>query len=294
MMKTEADVVLRCEATLGEGALWDDRRERLLWVDILSKQVGVFDPGTGKNESFAVDSPVGTVVPSNQGDLMVALQAGFARLDITTGVRSHCIVPPGHDATRLRFNDGKCDPSGRFWAGTMALDGRGNEGALYSLDADGQMRKRFSPVGISNGIAWSKDGTKMYYIDTPTRSVAEFQYDPGTGDLTDRKVAIEFPPSLGWPDGMTIDAEGMLWIAFWDGSAVSRWDPNTGKKLSQYSFPATRVTACALGGSDLDTLYVTSARIGLTDAQLEAQPLAGSIFAVRTNTTGISAFRYAG
>ena len=293
-MKTEVDVVLRCEATLGEGALWDDRRQRLLWVDILSKHVGMFDPSTGLNQFLAVDSPVGTVVPSKQEDLVVALQAGFSRIDITTGQQSVCTVPHGHDATRLRFNDGKCDPAGRLWAGTMALDGAGNEGVLYSLEPDGQVRARFSPVGISNGIAWSTDGTKMYYIDTPTRSVAEFGYAIDTGNLTNRKVAIEFPPALGWPDGMTIDAEGMLWVAFWDGGAVSRWDPRTGKKLTEYSFPVTRVTACALGGHNLDTLYVTSARIGLPDEQLKAQPLAGSIFAVRTNVVGLPAFRYAG
>ena len=201
-------------------------------------------------------------------------------------------TPPSHDPAKARFNDGKCDPQGRFWAGTMALDGSGSAGALYSLEPGGEVRKRLSSVGISNGLAWSLDSTRLYYIDTPQRCLTEFRYDAVSGAIAEPRRSIEFPADAGWPDGMTIAAEGKLWIAFWDGSAVSRWDPCKGRKLQEFLLPVTRPTSCALGGPKLDILYITSARLGLTETELTRQPLAGSIFSLPVDTAGISAFRY--
>jgi sugar lactone lactonase YvrE len=293
-MKSDVEVVLAANATLGEGALWDHERGLLLWVDILAKRVNQFDPLKRTNCTLQLETLVGAVVPTGSGDLMVAVNAGFARVDRTTGQLSKLITPPGHNAATIRFNDGKCDPAGRFWAGTMSLSDQPNQGMLYCLEPGGLLRTEVSEVSISNGLAWSLDGTCMYYIDTPTRTVAAFDFEPASGAISRRRTAIEVPAQMGNPDGMTIDAEGMLWIALWDGAAVSRWDPATGRLLEQRLLPATRITSCALGGPHLDTLFITSARTGLSASELERQPLAGAIFALKSEVPGIPAFSFHG
>ncbi len=291
-MKPEIETVLDARATLGEGALWDADSQRLLWVDILGKRVGLFDPQTRVNSMLQLDTFVGTVVPTTGGALMVAVREGFARLNRTTGLLSTVERPQGHDPSVVRFNDGKCDPFGRFWAGTMALDEGPGRGALYCLNPDGRIRRMLERVSISNGIAWSLDRRRMYYIDTPTRSVVVFDYDFETGAISNQRLAFEIPEKLGYPDGMTIDAEGMLWIALWDGWAVSRWHPGSGQLLATISLPVSRVTSCSFGGPGLTTLYITSARVGLSSAELEQQPLAGGLFASPTETSGLRAFTY--
>ncbi len=291
-MKPTIELILDAQATLGEGALWDGTSQRLLWVDILEKRVGLFDPQTKGNSMLQLDSFVGTVVPTAGGGLMVAVREGFARLDRATGRLSRVDRPQGHDPSVVRFNDGKCDPFGRFWAGTMAIDEGPRRGALYCLDPDGRIRRMLEKVSISNGIAWSLDRRRMYYIDTLTRSVVVFDYDFDTGAISNQRLAFEIPEKLGYPDGMTIDADGMLWIALWDGWAVSRWDPGTGRLLATVSLPVSRVTSCAFGGPGLTTLYITSARVGLSSAELERQPLAGGLFAWQTNIAGLRAFVY--
>jgi sugar lactone lactonase YvrE len=293
-MNHTVDMVLDARATLGEGALWDDVSQRLLWVDILEKRVGLLDPSTLDNRMLQLETFVGTVVPAGPGSLMVAVREGFGRLDRESGVLSQVRRPEGHDPAKMRFNDGKCDPAGRFWAGTMALDESGREGALFCLGTDGRIRRMVDQVAISNGIAWSLDQRVMYYIDTLTAAVAAFDYDADTGDIRNRRVAFEVPGKMGWPDGMTIDSEGMLWVALWDGWAVSKWDPRTGRLLEVISLPVARVTSCAFGGPSMDTLFITSARVGISPELMERQPLAGGLFAVHTGSTGRTAFAYRG
>jgi sugar lactone lactonase YvrE len=293
-MTPKADLVHDARASLGEGALWDAASRRLLWVDILGKSVGLFDPVAGDNRSLQLESFVGTVVPAQGGDLMVAVREGFARLARTTGKVSGLRRPEGHDPRAVRFNDGKCDPAGRFWAGTMAIDESGRQGALYCLDTTGGISRKVESVAISNGMAWSHDQRTMYYIDTPTSAVAAFDYNVDTGAIGNRRVAFPVPQKLGWPDGMTIDADGMLWIALWDGWAVTRWDPRKGRLLEVIPLPVARVTSCAFGGADLGTLYVTSARVGIADEALRSQPQAGSIFALDVRVKGVPAFAYRG
>jgi sugar lactone lactonase YvrE len=224
---------------------------------------------------------------------MVALHRGFARLDPATGTVSGLIAPAGHDPGTCRFNDGKCDPAGRFWAGTMALDERAGLGSLYRLDSNGQASRVLSGVSISNGIAWNPPGTKMYHIDTPTSVVAAYDYDAATGEIRNRTIAAEVPRSLGWPDGMTIDEEGMLWIALWDGHAVTRWDPANGRCIATHRLPASRITSCAFGGPGLRSLFITSARVGLDPAELARQPEAGSVFVLEPGVAGRPASAYA-
>jgi sugar lactone lactonase YvrE len=293
-MNISADIALRIDAILGEGAIWDKFRQRLLWVDITNQRVGLFDPESGTNEMLQLESKVGTVVPAVKGDLVVALQEGIARVDPRTGKCSTVIRPPGHDATRIRFNDGKCDPRGRLWAGTMALNHATGAGALYCFETDGTVRQCLADVSISNGIVWSHDQRRMYYIDTPTRRVDVFDYEVETGTITNRRQACAIPADMGFPDGMTIDVEGKLWVALWGGSAVARWDPDTGRMLAKIEVPTAHVTSCAFGGPNLSSLFITSAREGLSPAQLKDQPLAGSIFVATAGVRGVASTAYGG
>jgi sugar lactone lactonase YvrE len=257
-------------------------------------RVHEFQPGTGHKHTFEVGQFVGTVVPRADGDLMLAVQNGFASLDLATG-RLEIVHDPEADLPGNRFNDGKCDPAGRFWAGTMAMEGNNaGRGSLYVLEAGGKARKALAGVSISNGIVWSLDNTTMYYIDTPTQRVDAFDYDLDSGAIGNRRTAITIPVADGAPDGMTIDAEGMLWVAHWGGWRVTRWDPQTGAQLQTLKLPVSQVTSCAFGGPDLDELYITSARIGLDKTELARQPLAGALFRARLGVTGILAHTFAG
>ncbi len=292
---SDLDLVLDARALLGEGAIWNDALQRLHWIDIDGQRVFTYDPVTGKNRACDVGQKVGTVVPRARGGLMLALQEGFASLDLATGRVALRPRPPEHDSAATRFNDGKCDPAGRFWAGTMALrKGPRPLGKLYRLDADGLMHVMLHDVGTSNGIAWSLDRRTLYYIDTPLLRVDAFDYDDATGAIANRRTIITVPPGIGRPDGSTLDAEGMLWVAMWEGWRVTRWNPRTGRLLQTIRLPVGRVTSCAFGGPDLDTLYLTSARNGLFDAQLALQPLAGGLFKVKPGVGGVRAPAFQG
>jgi sugar lactone lactonase YvrE len=282
-------------AVLGEGAIWNAPLQRLHWIDIEGQRVFTYDPATGENRAIDVGRKVGTVVPRARGGLMLAVHEGFASLDPESGRVELLPLPPGHDPAVVRFNDGKCDPSGRFWAGTMALvKGPRPLGRLYRLDADGAVQVMLREVGTSNGIAWSLDRRTLYFIDTPLRRVDAFDYDDATGAIASRRTVISIPADLGRPDGSTIDAEGMLWVAMYEGWAVTRWNPRTGELLQTIRLPVARVTSCAFGGPALDTLYLTSARQNFSAEQLAAQPLAGSLFKVKPGVRGLPAFEFQG
>lgn len=287
------ELIFDAKATLGEGAIWDHRRRLLYWVDILGRTVHVFDPTTGTDRAVDVGQFVGTVVPRQHGDVMVAVYDGFAALDLATG-KLEVIADPEADLSDTRFNDGKCDPTGRFWAGTMSLKGVRQAGSLYCLDTDHRVRRVLTGVTTSNGIVWTSDRCTMYYIDTPTREVAAFDYDDAIGNITNRRVAVRIPADQGSPDGMAIDAEDMIWVAHWDGWQVSRWNPRTGELLQTIPVPVARVTSCAFGGAGLDTLYITTARPAATGPRLSEQPHAGGLFAVRPGAIGVPASAYAG
>jgi sugar lactone lactonase YvrE len=296
-MRQSADpeLVLDAQALLGEGAIWNAALQCLHWVDIEAHRVFTFDPATGGNRACNVGQKVGTVVPRRAGGLMLALHEGFAALDLETARVQLLPRPPEHDPALARFNDGKCDPAGRFWAGTMVLQkGPNPPGKLYRLDPDGSMHVMVRGVSTSNGLAWSRDRRTLYYIDTPLLRVEAFDYDDATGAIANRRTVITIPPGIGRPDGSTLDAEGMLWIAMWEGWSVTRWNPHTGVMLQSIRLPVARVTSCAFGGRNLDTLYLTSARLGLTGRQLAAQPLAGGLFRLQPGVGGLRAPAYGG
>jgi sugar lactone lactonase YvrE len=292
-MSQSAELVLDAKATLGEGSIWDAKRQVLYWIDIMKSQVHAYDAATQQDRVIEVGQYVGTVVPRRSGGLMLAVHHGFASLDLETE-RIEIVADPERDLPGNRFNDGKCDPAGRFWAGTLALDGTRNVCNLWRLDADLGVHKMLEGVSVSNGIVWSLDHRTMYYIDTPTGHVDRFDYDLETGEIANRSVAVRIPAGMGYPDGMTIDSEGMLWVALWQGGKVSRWDPVEGRLLQTVDLPASNVTSCAFGGENLDQLYITTARIALDAEHLAKQPLAGGLFRADVGVAGLPAFEFAG
>jgi sugar lactone lactonase YvrE len=285
-----AELVLDMKSMLGEGSIWHPIEQKLYWVDIEGKLLHIYDPTTGRNRELTVGSRIGTVVPIDNGGALVALQNGIHKIDTKTGKLSFILAP--FTDSSLRFNDGKCDPSGRFWVGTMALDSRRKGGVLYRFDSDKSIRVMLDSVTISNGIVWTADKKTMYYNDTPTLTVQAFDYDDKTGAISNRRVVITIPRGQGAPDGMTIDEEGKLWIALWGSGTVGRYDPLTGQRLQTIKVPALNVSSCAFGGKNLDTLYITTARAWVNSEKLKEFPLSGGLFAVMPGVRGVPAFFY--
>lgn len=288
----KAELLLDAKASLGEGALWNSKTNELYWVDIEKGILHIYNPQSQENKSINVGQRVGTVVPTEEGNALVALEDGIYEVDLKTEKKKMLTARPEKNYPDNRFNDGKCDPAGRFWVGTMSMKGIAKAGALYCFDNQGYIKKVYDSVTVSNGIVWSLDSTKMYYIDTPTKEVKEFAYDVATGKATFTKVAVKIPDGMGYPDGMTIDNEGMLWIAMWEGYSVLRCSPLTGELLTKIEVPVARVTSCAFGGENLDTLYITTASIGAKEEELKEYPHSGSLFVVKTGHKGIPNFVY--
>lgn len=275
---------------LGEGPVWDARIDRLVWVDILAGRVHL-TARDGATRTISLPSAVGSVALRASGGWVAALADGFWSVAEDGAVERLADVQS--DRPDLRFNDGKCDPQGRFWAGTMALDHRAGAGALYRLDADLAVTKMVDDVAISNGLDWSLDGRTMYYVDTPTRRIDQFDFDPDTGAISGRRPFVAIPPGDGSPDGLTIDAEGGLWLALWDGWLVRRYGPD-GSIDREIRLPVSEVTCPVFGGPDLDELYVTSGWELLSDEQHAREPLAGGLFRVRPGVRGRPASPFAG
>ncbi|WP_202915826.1 SMP-30/gluconolactonase/LRE family protein [Pontibacter pamirensis] len=290
---TTAELVLDAKAKLGEGAIWHPTEKKLYWVDIEAAELHIYDPATNKDMQFPAGGKVGTVVPIEGGGVLLAVQNSIYSMDTKTGELT-LVTKPLEDPL-VRFNDGKTDPSGRFWVGTMAYDVKEGAAALYRMDKDKSFHRVVDNVTISNGIMWSADKRTMYYIDTPTLTVQAFDYDDETGEISKGRVVIRIPASLnGSPDGMTIDAEGKLWIALWGGSAVIRCDPATGEIMQRVDVPALHTTSVAFGGENLDILYITTVREWLTPEQLEKYPGSGGLFAIKPGVQGVPAEFYRG
>lgn len=291
-MVGDVELVLDARADLGEAPSWDGALRMLIWVDITNGLVHRFDPGTERDEVFEAGQPVGAAVPTSSGHLALAANSGFLLHDPATG-EIDPIVELGNPEPGTGMNDGKCDPAGRFWAGTKDVEGRRALGSLYRLDADHRLTEVLTDVTISNGLGWSPDQRTMYYIDSTTYRIDAFDFDVTSGAASNRRPHVEIPRSWGLPDGMTVDEEGFLWVAFWGGSAVRRLAPD-GRVDAIVRFPVSQVTSCAFGGPDLSDLFITSARSGLPDAALSEQPLAGGLFRVRPGVRGLPTPPFAG
>ena len=277
----EAEVAVPAQCQLGEGPVWDPDRGLLWWVDILAGHVHSINPSTGARTQFDAGDAVGAVGLTRTGGLVLALADGFA----LAGADGQDLTRvPGFsiDRTALRFNDGKPDPWGNFIAGTMAWDESGNPpGSLYRLSPDGTVTELFGDVGLSNGLDWTDDRRLFYYSDTTIGRVDVFDCAPDTGALSGRRPFVD----AAQPDGLTLDAEGCLWLAVWDSGEVRRYTPD-GRLDTVVRLPAWKVTSAAFGGPDLATLYITCAWEGLTPAERAEQPHAGDIFACTPGVSG--------
>ncbi len=283
----KAELELEIPASLGEGAIWNHETNTLWWVDIEGRKLNIYDPETKNNRVIDVIERIGTVVPAKSGGAIVALENGIFDLDLEME-EMEMICNPLEKLDTIRFNDGKCDPAGRLWVGSMSLKFIKGAASLYTILPDGSYAEVFGGVTVSNGIIWSNDNKTMYYVDTPLRNVRAWDYNLETSEISNERVVISIPDGMGGPDGMTIDAEGKLWIAMWGGSQVGRWDPETGELIGTVGVPAPNVTSCAFGGPDLDVLYITTAG-GDNQKMKEEYPLAGSVFKVKPGVKGVRA-----
>jgi sugar lactone lactonase YvrE len=285
MQLIHADLVHDARATLGEGPVWLADQQRLLWVDIEGQTVNRWDPATGRNAATPVGQRVGMALPADDGQIYYAGEHGLWRLD-AEGRRTFLQDPEAGLPTR--FNDGKVDPAGRLWAGTMSLVRQDHQGSLYRFDHPSRPAHRvLIDVTTSNGLAWSADRRTFYYIDTRRQRVEAFAYDDASGHLSGRRTVAAFVKSeVGSPDGMCIDDAGRLWVAHWGGGRVSCIDPATGACVAEVRVPAQNVTSCCFGGPQRDILYITSARQGTAEEVLTRLPHCGGIFAARVGTSG--------
>lgn len=282
----QAELALEIPAMLGEGALWSDRLQQLWWVDIEGKKLHLFDPNTKENQSFEMPSRIGTVVEvANEDKVIVALEDGFYFFSWKVN-KLEFIVNPEAALSDIRFNDGKCDPQGRFWVGSMHLQQISDAAGLYRLNRDLSVDQVLDQISISNGIVWSSDHSTMYYIDTPTGKVMAYDYDAATGHISNARVAVEIPENIGYPDGMAIDAEDKIWVAHWAGSAVYRYDPLSGGTLLKVEVPAKNVTSISFTGKDLMTAIITTASVGMDEEEAKKYPQAGSLFQVQIPVRG--------
>ncbi|MCE9518311.1 MAG: SMP-30/gluconolactonase/LRE family protein [Verrucomicrobia bacterium] len=270
----------------GEGPLW--HRDRLLYVDIEGHKILSFDPVTNQEKIWDVGQRVGCVVARQGGGLAWAGEHGFSFLDEATGV-STPIADPEADMPGNRFNDGKCDPAGRFWAGTIPLTHRRPEAALYCMEADHSVSKKFSPVTVSNGLVWTRDTRTLFYIDSPRKNVLAFDFDVATGAISNQRIAFDLSGFVGTPDGMAIDVGDRIWIAFCHGSSIRAFDTRTWKCEAEIAMPCREVTACAFGGPALTDLYITT---GIPKDNVE--PLAGRLFIAQPGVTGAASHTFAG
>ena len=290
----QVEHVLAVKNKLGEGPVWSAEEQALYWVDIENNCFYRLYPTTGKYEVFGVGVPVGVLALRDAGGLVMATKKGFAFWDPQKGL--HFIADPEADKPHTRFNDGAVDCQGRFWAGTMCgLPERCSdpEGSLYRLDPDGSISTMETGIFIANGTGWSPDNKIMYFTDTPRRVIYAYDFDPATGAIANRRPFISTPDEIGAPDGLTVDSEGCIWSARWDGWKITRYDP-TGKVEREIHLPVQCPTSCAFGGAELDELYITSAWTELSEEQKKSQPFAGDLFRVKTDTKGLESPKFAG
>ncbi|GAA1902189.1 SMP-30/gluconolactonase/LRE family protein [Streptomyces sodiiphilus] len=276
---------VRAGAELGEGPVWDAARQRLVWVDILSSRIHGLDPATGRRSVMSAGQHVGAALPRSGGGLVVNLRDGVGLYDEDGAFRWLAREPvPGR-----RGNDAAVAPDGALWVGTMRYDERTGGGTLSRVTGDGSVSVVLPEVTVSNGTGWSPDGSLMYYIDTPTRRIDVFTVT-GDGTVTGRRPLVETGERDGWPDGLIVDADGCVWVAFWDGGAVRRYTP-AGELDRTVRVPVSRPTACAFGGPDLTDLYITSASVGTDPAR---EPLAGSVLVLPGAGRGLAQPPFAG
>ncbi len=286
--------IWQANAQLGEGTVWSVREQALYWVDILGMRLYRFDPVSAKKAEWSFTEPISALAERlSSNELLVTLRSGFAFFNPLTNQLTK-LTNPEPERLNNRFNDGKCDAQGRFWAGTMDADCKAPTGALYRFNPDQTCSTHDDHYAVTNGPTWSLDGRTFYFTNSAKATVFAFDFDPKEGTISNKRVWLKFEKHEGVPDGMTTDADGRIWIAHWNGSCVTCHDPKSAKELARATLPTRLITNCAFGGADMQTLFISSARDGLTEAQLASEPLAGGLFCVRVASPGLASFLYAG
>jgi len=276
---------------LSEGPVYDEINNSILWIDIVNALIIEHDVNNQTERKIETGSMIGSFAIMEDGNFIAALQEGIAIINRTTGDKK-IIASPEVNIPSNRFNDGKCSPDGRFWAGSMSLNETDPSGSLYSIDKDFKAEKLEGGLTISNGLCWSLNKKYFYFIDTPTLQVVRYDYT--NGNISNKKTVITIDAAKdGYPDGMTIDADGNLWIAHWGGWQVACWNPTTGEKMTAIQLPVSQVTSICFGGEDFSDMFISSARRGLTSEQLESEPLAGATFRVsHSGFRGLPFYRF--
>jgi sugar lactone lactonase YvrE len=280
--------ILAARTRLGEGPCWNPDEQLLYFVDIYNHRVHQFNPTTGSHQFFDVGEVVGCLAPAGPHRLIMALQNRIAFLDTRNGTVTP-IATIDHTHPDTRFNDGKCDSKGRFWFGSVS----GNESTarLYRYDPDGTIKVMETGLTISNGLGWSPDHKTFYLTDSFRRSIYAYNFDVESGSISDRRVLIDLTGEVFEPDGLTVDQEGCLWSAQWNGWCIIRFDP-TGKEMMRVSLPVQRPTCCTFGGVDFKTLFITSASDGLSQKQIQKSFYSGDLFSVATDVVGLPTYSF--
>ena len=282
----KAEVLFPSQCILGEGPIWHEQRQCCFWVDIEKGILFEYNWLNKKTRFWSFANKLSLVIEARNNHLILALNRGIARFDLESE-KLEWLLDIETEFADNRFNDGSCDSYGRLWIGTMHMDFKKCAGSLYCIDTDLTVKKKLDNVSISNGIAWSLNGKRLYFVDSPTQVVQCFIFNEETGDIIFEKNAIQIPGKMGTPDGMTIDEQGMLWIAQWGGFGVYRWNPLDGKILDKIDIPAPNVTSCTFAGPNLDHLVITTARENLNKEDLKRYPESGDTFFAKTAVKGI-------
>ncbi len=288
-------IAVASPSLLGESPVWHPREQVLYYCDIPACKLNRFDAATGELSHWTFDTEIGSCAPMRDGGMLLAARDGLWRFDPASGVRA-LLAPPPYDLKVERFNDGKCDPQGRFWAGTVREPRDPPLAALYCFDRE-ELTRRADGIAVSNGLAWSPDGHTMYWSDTQTHRIFAFDFDGSSGALSGRRVLAEFPlrqPDQplsaygGRPDGAAVDVEGNYWVAMFEGQRLLCLSPQ-GVTLREVQLPVRCPTMPCFGGADLKTLYITTARKNRPDAEQAQQPLAGCVLSVQVEVAGLPA-----
>jgi sugar lactone lactonase YvrE len=282
--------ILYSRARLGEGPCWNPEEQLLYWVDIYNHRVHQFNPASGTHQFFDVGEVVGCIAPAGTNRLIMAQRSRLAFLDTSNGTVTP-ILDIESNQPDIRFNDGKCDAAGRFWFGSMSTTGA--NASLYRYDPDGSLHVLLTGLTISNGLGWSPDRSTFYLTDSPLKTIYAFDFDLQSGSISKQRVLVDLTAESFYPDGLTVDQDGCIWSAMWDGWCVIRFDPS-GKEMMRVMMPVVRPTACTFGGEDLTTLYITTASVGLSEEEIQKSFYSGDLFSLSTSTSGLPTYHFRG
>ncbi len=285
----KATLLYPSQCYLGEGPLWHAERKSCFWVNIEDGILYEYNWLNKSIQTWKFNHSISVALLDKNNDLVISLDTSIARFNPVTG--EHTWLLDIEKGNTHRCNDARCDSRGRLWIGTMHKKHLTGEGFLYYIDEQKQVHKKIANTTISNGLTWSLDNTRLYFIDSPTQVVQSYIFDEMSATITFEKNAIEIPNSMGTPDGMAIDEEGMLWIAHWGGFGIYRWNPFTGKHIDTIEVPAPNVSSCAFAGENLDQLIITTARENLNEDQLKKYPNSGDVFIAKPGVKGVKRFR---